>query len=139
MALITWSDSYSIKIPTMDNQHKKLVAIINEFHDHQKQGKSKEIMEKTFNDLLDYTKTHFSEEEKFLEQNSYNQLTEHKKIHKDLIAQVTNYLNKFKSGESVVAMEINKFLQDWLINHITQEDMKYSEFIRSKEKTPAGV
>ena len=38
MALIDWSPALSINIEKFDDQHKKLVAMVNELHDAMKNG-----------------------------------------------------------------------------------------------------
>ena len=139
MSLITWSDSYSIKVPAMDEQHKKLIALMNELFDYQKQGKGKEIIEKTLKGLVDYTRTHFAAEERFLQQNKYPKLAEHQGIHKNLLGQVQKYMDKYKAGESVIAAELNNFLKDWLIKHIMNIDMEYGKFINQNAKAKATV
>ena len=139
MPLITWSDTYSIKVPAMDEQHKKLLNIMNELHEAQKQGKSKEVIEKTLKGLVDYTRTHLSAEERFLQQNKYPKLAEHQAIHKNLLASVQKYMDKYKAGESVIAAELNNFLKDWLLKHILNVDMEYGKFINQNAKTPVGA
>jgi hemerythrin len=139
MALITWSDAYSIKVAAMDEQHKKLLNIMNELHEYQKQGKSKEIIEKTLKGLVDYTRTHFGAEERFLQQNKYPKLAEHQAIHKNLLGQVEKYMERYKAGEGVIAAELNNFLKDWLIKHILNIDMEYGKFINQNAKSKATV
>ena len=60
MDFVVWNEKYSVKISTIDEQHKKLVAIINELYNSMKNGKSKEQLGKTLTDLVEYTKYHFS-------------------------------------------------------------------------------
>ena len=52
MALMTWSDQLSVNIKQVDNQHMKLVELLNNFHEAMKVGKGKEAMGKTFSELL---------------------------------------------------------------------------------------
>ena len=40
MDFVTWSDKFSVKIPSIDEQHKKLVAVINELYNAMKTGKT---------------------------------------------------------------------------------------------------
>ena len=63
MALIAWNDSYSVKVKQMDEQHKKLVEMINQLHDAMKVGQGKQVVGDVLNALVSYTKTHFASEE----------------------------------------------------------------------------
>ena len=36
MALITWDDSYSVKVDKIDGQHQKLMGLINQLHEAMK-------------------------------------------------------------------------------------------------------
>ena len=55
MALFNWSAQYETGIFMVDTQHKKLVDAFNTLHDSMKDGKGKEVAEKTLNFLVDYT------------------------------------------------------------------------------------
>jgi hemerythrin len=59
MALITWNDSLSVKVAEIDEQHKKLIAMINELNDAMRLGKGKDVLGKIVNGLVTYTTTHF--------------------------------------------------------------------------------
>ena len=41
MALMTWSDNLSVKVAEIDEQHKRLIAMINELNDAMKVGERK--------------------------------------------------------------------------------------------------
>lgn len=43
MALMTWSSAFSVKIKQFDDQHIKLVNMVNELHDAMKEGKGNEV------------------------------------------------------------------------------------------------
>lgn len=51
MELISWSEKYSVHNFLLDAQHKKLVSIINRLYSAIKEGKEKNILEITLDDL----------------------------------------------------------------------------------------
>jgi len=55
MALMQWNDSLSVNVGMIDKQHQKLVGMINELNDAMRQGKGKDILGKTLNELVAYT------------------------------------------------------------------------------------
>ncbi|MCX7874727.1 MAG: bacteriohemerythrin [Melioribacteraceae bacterium] len=132
MALISWSDSYSVKVKEIDNQHQKLVNLINLLHDSMKEGKGKEVIGKVLTELVNYTVYHFSYEEKLFDKYGYPDAKVHARQHKDLVEKVSCYVKDFESGKGVLPMEVMNFLRDWLIKHIGGDDKKYGPFFNSK-------
>lgn len=131
MALISWSDNYSVKIREIDFQHKKLIDLVNLLHASMKEGKGKEVLDQIFLDLANYTAFHFTTEEKYFAQYSYPEFSAHKKQHDDLKQQVAQLQTKQKEG-NVLTMEVMDFLRKWLTEHIVGSDKKYSGFFLSK-------
>ncbi len=127
--LITWSDKYSVNNSLMDSQHKKLIALINELNSAMKEGKGKLILHKIFDELINYTKYHFSNEEYLMKKADYPGLIEHQQIHKDLTKQVIDLQEKYLTDSNLVTFETMNFLKNWLLNHIEGTDKKYSKFI----------
>jgi hemerythrin len=130
MAFITWDQKYSVSISGIDDQHKKLIGMINDLHDAMKTGRAKDIMDKLIQSLSDYTSTHFSLEEMMMEQNKYPQLNEHRKEHQYFVNQVRQFQSNFNNGSSMVSIEILNFLRDWLLKHILVTDKLYSPYIK---------
>ena|SRR5271157_3277584 len=132
MAMLNWSDEYSVMVKEMDEQHKKLVGMINDLHEAMKTGKGKDVMEKILKSLVDYTVTHFSSEEKLMQSNDYPGFLAQKSQHEALTKQVLDFQKKYHEGKAVVSVEIMNFLKDWLVNHITGSDKKYGPFLNKK-------
>jgi len=132
MSLIEWSDDYSVKVREMDDQHKKLVGMINDLHDAMKTGKGKDAIEKILNGLADYVDIHFSAEENLMKTHGFPEYLKQKAKHDELTKQVQDFKSKFHAGESVLTVEVMSFLKDWLLLHIKGMDKKYGPFLNSK-------
>jgi hemerythrin len=132
MPLMTWKDDYSVKIQTIDSQHKKLIDLLNQIYDASRVGKGKEILGKILNELVTYTKIHFATEEEFFKKFSYPGYLQHKTEHDKLTKQVTDFQEQYASGRVTLSIEIMQFLKDWLNGHILGTDKKYTEFLNSK-------
>ena len=85
-----------------------------------------------FNGLIDYTSTHFADEERSMTTNAYPGIAEHKAEHALLVKQVIELQVMFNSGKPVFTMEVMKFLYEWLLNHIQGDDKKFGAFLNSK-------
>lgn len=132
MAIIDWSDEYSVSVKEMDEQHKKLIAMINELNEAMKSGKGKDVMEKILKNLVDYTVTHFASEEKLMQSGDYPGYLAQKSQHEALTKQVIEFQTKYHEGKAVLSVEIMSFLKDWLVNHIKGSDKKYGPFLNKK-------
>lgn len=132
MALIAWNDSYSVKVKQMDEQHKKLVEMINQLHEAMKVGQGKQAVGDVLNALVSYTKTHFANEESLMKTHGYPGYEDQKKAHTNLVGQVGDIQKKFLAGNAPLSQDVMVFLKDWLIKHIQGTDQKYGLFFNSK-------
>ena len=66
MALITWNNSLSVNIKSIDNEHKELIAMLNEFYDNIVLESNKKNVSELLKRMKDYTVHHFSNEEEEL-------------------------------------------------------------------------
>jgi hemerythrin-like metal-binding protein len=132
MSLISWNENYSVKIKDIDDQHKKLIDLINELHYAMKSGRGKEVVGKILLELVKYTEQHFSFEEKLFTKYNYPEGRTHSKTHQDLIDQLNEFISKYDSGQNTLSIELMNFLRDWLTNHIMGTDKKYISFLNSK-------
>ena len=57
MALFAWSDDLSVGNSFIDGDHKKLITMINNFHDAMEQGRGNDVVGKVLNNLVIYTKS----------------------------------------------------------------------------------
>lgn len=132
MAYIDWIESYSVGVEAFDNEHKKLVEIINRLHLALLMKEAESVMLSVLKSLVDYTVTHFSHEENNMSTSGYPDYLMHKKEHDDLIGKVLDFKDQIESGKTSISLSIMSFLKDWLMNHILVSDMKYKEFFIKK-------
>ena len=127
MAFINWSDTYSVQIKEIDDQHKKLIDLINELFDSMQIGQSSKVIVRILNDFVDYTVFHFKNEETYFDRFNYEETEEHKAKHKRLVDKVIKIKSDFESGKTLISADLLKFLKRWLFEHILETDKKYVE------------
>ncbi|WP_243360922.1 bacteriohemerythrin [Fundidesulfovibrio terrae] len=143
--LMPWTSDLATGVKIIDEQHHKLVDIINHLYAAMKSGQGKSALEKILDELAGYTVHHFGIEEKYFDQFKFTETTQHKKAHEHLKAQVVDYIGKFKAGQAGMSMDIMNFLKDWLVDHICKTDKRYVKTFLDNglERTPgvhvAGV
>ncbi len=129
---LQWGPQFSVNIKEIDEQHKKLINMVNTLHSAFSTGKSKSVISNILNELIEYTVYHFGTEEKYFKEYDYPEKDAHIKIHQDLAKKVLDFKDAFDSGKTTVSIELLKFLRDWLSNHICITDKKYSKFLNEK-------
>jgi len=132
MSFITWEDTTSAHVKEIDDQHGTLISLINELHEWREAGEKEAFLGDVFEELINYTRYHFSAEERRMKQFSYIGSLEHKREHDDFTEKVLSMKEKYDKGESALSSEVCSFLKDWLTNHILGTDKKYTPFFNSK-------
>ena len=60
MAFLSWRDQYRVEVEHIDQEHRFLFDLINEFHNEYRGGADRRAMEQVFNRLLRYSEEHFA-------------------------------------------------------------------------------
>jgi hemerythrin len=130
---VVWKDDYSVGIEMIDNDHRKLLNLINQFQTAVFYRTGKEFEREAFDALVDYTRTHFQREEELMKEYGYPDFEAHQAEHRKMIAQVEACMAQYKTeGRQVQLKRAVVFLRNWLINHINGTDQAYSKFLRDK-------
>ena len=133
MPLMIWTEKMSVGVKVLDDDHKRLVALINDLHDGLKAGHGKDVLGKTLDGLVSYTRSHFEREEQLFAKTGYPNSHAHKKEHDSLTNQVLGVQAKYKGGaDTSLTLEVMDFLKTWLTNHIQGSDQKYSAHLNAQ-------
>lgn len=124
MAFIDWDQTYSVGVEIIDNQHKRLFELINDFHS------AKTNLDQAIQDLLSYVDFHFKTEERYFDKFGYEKTVEHRQQHKfyeERIGALYARCLKEKIDEGKISAEIEGFVKDWISQHIHISDKEYSK------------
>jgi len=132
MSLITWNDSLSVGFEPIDEQHRRLVELINKLHSAMAQGKGSQTLSSVLDGLIDYVQTHFASEEAMMKINDYPGYAAQKSQHIDLTRQVLELRSQFATGQTVITMDVMKFLKDWLVDHIQGSDKQLGAYLAAR-------
>jgi hemerythrin len=135
--LVEWDDKYSVGIPLIDEHHKELIRLTNELYQGclaKDDAARAFFFANTIRGTMDYTKYHFSAEEKIMESIKYPQLAEHKKEHEDFVLTMVENVKNFHEGKKFVPNNFVRFLKDWILSHIAIADTKYAKYIMELKK-----
>lgn len=129
---VLWQDSYSVGIESLDNDHKKLINLLNQFTTAYDYAISEEYEREALKDLISYTEYHFEREEKLLAEHDYPDFKAHKAQHEKMINEVSRFMDLYNEKGHDAMNEISEYLSNWLINHINGTDKEYSELLIQK-------
>jgi hemerythrin len=130
--LITWSDRLSCGIKLIDDQHKELIALVNEMYNHVTGDEIQEYeyFSKVVHEAIKYVKIHFATEEKIMLAAKIPGYDIHKKAHNSFILAVASNISNYNTGKRFNLFIFTKFLKDWVLSHIALMDKQYFEQIK---------
>ncbi|PWE01219.1 bacteriohemerythrin [Marinilabilia rubra] len=129
--MIEWTTEFSVENPKIDDEHKELFKLLDDFYQGLQNGSSKEELGNLIKGLLDYANFHFSNEEDYMKSIGFPNLEKHKKEHKEFIGKATDFYDKHTSGKLILSLEVTNFIKKWITNHIKSEDKQYAAYVAS--------
>lgn len=127
-----WLPAYNVGIATIDEQHQRLVALINQLHGAMLKRQSKAVMGQILAQLTDYTEVHFAFEEELMSRYDYPGLHSHQRVHDEMRAKVLALADDHAGGRVVISLQVMEFLKEWLTSHILGTDQLYRDFLRQE-------
>jgi len=130
--LLEWNDKMLLGIPSIDEQHKQLVDMLNELYAGFKAGTAKNVIGPVLDRLIKYTATHFKHEEEIFDETGYPESKHHKMEHENLVKRVLEVQAKFNANhESILSQDLMAFLRNWLVDHIMGTDRRYVQHMKA--------
>lgn len=126
MALLQWTPSLSVSVKAIDEQHQKLIKMINDLDEAMAKGRGRDVMGKIVAELADYARTHFAFEETYFAKFNYPETAAHKAEHAKYLAEIAKFKADFDANKLGLSIKVMQFLSDWLKQHIMGTDKKYS-------------
>lgn len=128
---LEWKEEYSVQVKEIDDQHKQLLKVISELNDAISSMQTGEKMESILDRLIEYADIHFRTEEKYFDKFHYEGAEEHKKEHRKFTEKMKKIRKNLKDNEMKYSFELIDFLEDWLLQHLMNEDSKYVKCFKS--------
>lgn len=122
MSFIEWSPALSVGVTQIDDQHRRLVGMLNDLHDAMKARRGREALGAVLDGLIAYTVEHFTAEEALMQASRFTQLPTHRIEHDKLKRQVGDLQRRHRAGEVTITLDTMNFLRDWLSAHIQRSD-----------------
>jgi hemerythrin len=128
-----WDKSYSVGNEMIDTQHRHLFDLGNDMQNIQLCDVTRTIM-----NLYKHTIEHFDTEEQHMKAIGYPKLEQHRELHNGLITGLNNLIEK-PIATNVGLESLKKFVYNWIIDHILNQDKKYFEFYQEQTRPNFAV
>ena len=133
-----WNESYSVFVPEMDKEHRQFLYLLKRVSRAIGKKYSLEATIEVLDDALEYANTHFTAEEKMLEDHKYPGLNEQKAQHAEFIYQMRKLSTSYHEGNPITPLATINYLSEWFIKHIQGTDKLYGLHFKSQNITPAN-
>ena len=131
MAYLPWSNEYSVNVREIDEQHMRLVHMINTLHESLLSNQGREAQARIIREMVDYAVVHFGTEEKYMDWFSYPDHLPHKAEHELFARKAADLKRRVDEHGFILTLEILNFLKTWLREHILVTDKSYSAHFNS--------
>lgn len=132
MAIVNWVPDLEIGVPSIDDDHKNIVAWINDIDAMGSYNFPHKTLVYVLDCLIDYIESHFRREEAAMEDCNYKDTDTHKKVHEQFEEKIhTIHSQLMTDPNAVVSAEIIAFVVDWIAGHIVHVDALMVPYIRS--------
>lgn len=121
-----WNEDLATGIEKIDNEHKEIFRLLNKLLDDMDKGKGEDDIGEVLGFLEHYVRTHFTEEENYMIEHSYEGFHAQRAAHSQFIRDFYLLKNELThSGMNLhLVVKTEQVLGNWLMNHIKVEDKK---------------
>ena len=95
--MLEWEDKFSVGISIIDEEHKKLIGILNKAIFAKEHNSNTEETKEVLGEMLEYSQKHFSTEEAYMIKFNFPEYQFHKNEHLD-------FTNKCQRLQSTIPM-----------------------------------
>ena len=124
---LIWKQEYSVGIPELDEQHKKLFEIISRLITHY-ENKEQDLFA-ALTGLSEYLSFHFATEQDALALMRYPRLAEHTNAHTAFIRVFQGFVDRYEKNDPQLAKDMILYMINWLKTHVVNGfDQDYARF-----------
>jgi len=122
-----WTDEYSIGIPAIDEQHRKIAGLISTLEQSVRDSQDRDRVHSHLVMLAKYNRAHFAVEETLMRTHAYPATEEHLAEHRQFTAALADL--ELKSAIQEVSSELVVLVRAWQEEHVMVSDRRLAEHI----------
>jgi hemerythrin-like metal-binding protein/PAS domain S-box-containing protein len=135
--IFRWSDGFNIGLREIDDQHERLVAMLNRLARHHTSKTADDDLLRVFDELVSYTAYHFQTEDRVMTEAAVDarHAEVHRRAHQDFVEQGARRTSRCRpSSPREVTGDTLVFLTNWLIHHILGMDRQLGVEVRRAQQ-----
>ena len=126
--MIQWSERYEVGIAAIDGQHREMVDIANRLLAGLRAGRDRDELVETLRELVRATEHNIATEERLMQEHGLAP-AHHAEEHRPLLEAIRHFDLRLDPGGLA---ESARFLHEWLLGHIDEDDRPFAEQLRSR-------
>lgn len=138
---LDWRPDMATGIDMIDNQHKQILRIgrdIEQLLQRNCINATQQELLKIVCEIRDFSGYHFYAEESLMEECSYSDIKNHKKLHQEIVKKITSFdLTLLKKDPEGTLKIVRDEIQDEVFNHMLVEDQRFAKeylaYMRSRK------
>jgi hemerythrin len=141
---IEWSERMATGVARIDGQHRFLVDTLRQANKRLLVEQDSALLGDIAKDLLGYAIMHFETEESLMQRHSYaiaypEVAQAHIAQHRDFSRRVVRLCDRLREGREVSRLEVLKFLNEWLRDHVLGIDQHLGAFLAKEMGTETDL
>jgi len=129
--MIQWSERYEVGIAAIDGQHREMVDIANRLLAGLRAGRERDELVETLRELVRAAEHNIATEERLMQEHGLAP-AHHAEEHQRLLEAIRHFDLRLDPGGLADAA---RFLHEWLLGHIDEDDRPFAEQLRSRGLT----
>lgn len=139
MTFISWSEAYTLQVGTIDDEHKRIIEIVNALEHDRREGADIAALGRTLARLHEVIQEHFENEEAIMKEHDYPYWAAHKEQHRQLNRDIYAARKLYSADAESIDFDIFlAFLRAWLHQHIVRSDAIFASYMSGGAR-PATV
>ncbi len=134
---IQWKEELALGNALIDTQHRMLMLLCRKLDIAIKTGQSVQTVQRVMLEVKKFTEFHFVSEQNLMHEIHYPHVEAHSKLHTELLIDLQVHLSKI-SHKAEFPEDVLYALNEWLSQHIVEEDLKLAQYVNTSADRPIG-
>ncbi|SBW11093.1 Methyl-accepting chemotaxis protein [uncultured Alphaproteobacteria bacterium] len=130
--LMVWNREIETGVPQIDDDHRRLVELMNRTHAQMAQGQVPVDAAAVLNAFAELMESHFVREEELMNASTFPHAAAHQRMHRAMLDQLADLRRMVDRKDAAAAREIMKHLAAYLRNHMSEADLAMAAHVKRR-------